>query len=46
MPQDGAFVATVYAPIMFPPAPVQLFTQDKHTSKGGFLSVLACVWGV
>lgn len=32
MPQDGAFVATVYAPIMFPPAPVQLFTQDKHTS--------------
>jgi len=33
MPQEGAFVATVYAPIMFPPAPVLMFTQDKHTSK-------------
>ncbi len=33
MPQEGAFVATLYAPIMFPPAPVLVFTQDKHTSK-------------
>ena len=33
MPQEGSFVATVYAPIMFPPAPVLVFTQDKHTSK-------------
>ena len=32
MPQEGAFVATLYAPIMFPPAPVLVFTQDKHTS--------------
>jgi len=32
MPQEGAFVATLYAPIMFPPAPVVVFTQDKHTS--------------
>ena len=35
MPQEGAFVVTVYAPIMFPPAPLLLFAQDKHTSKGG-----------
>ena len=33
MPQEGAFVATLYAPIMFPPAPVLVFTQDNHTSK-------------
>ena len=33
MPQEGSFVATVFAPIMFPPAPVLVFTQDKHTSK-------------
>ena len=33
MPQEGAFVATLYAPIMFPPAPALVFTQDKHTSK-------------
>ena len=33
MPQEGAFVATVYAPIMFPPAPILAFTQDKHTSE-------------
>ncbi|XP_027056912.1 pre-rRNA-processing protein TSR1 homolog isoform X1 [Pocillopora damicornis] len=32
MPQEGAFVATLYAPIMFPPAPVLVFTQDNHTS--------------
>ncbi|CAH3023579.1 unnamed protein product [Porites evermanni] len=32
MPQEGSFVATVYAPVMFPPAPVLVFTQDKHTS--------------
>ncbi|XP_074621651.1 pre-rRNA-processing protein TSR1 homolog [Acropora palmata] len=32
MPQEGAFVVTVYAPIMFPPAPLLLFAQDKHTS--------------
>lgn len=35
MPQEGAFMVTVYAPIMFPPAPLLLFAQDKHTSKGG-----------
>lgn len=36
MPQEGAFVATLYAPIMFPPAPVLVFTQDKHTSTTWF----------
>lgn len=34
MPQEGTFVATAYAPIMFPPAPALVFTQDKHTSEG------------
>lgn len=40
MPQEGAFVATLYAPIMFPPAPVLVFTQDKHTSKALFSRVV------
>ena len=37
MPQEGAFVATVYAPIMFPPGPALVFTQDNHTSKACYI---------
>ena len=28
LPQDSVTVATVYAPIFFPPAPVQVFTEN------------------
>lgn len=35
LPHDGAIVATVYAPIFFPPAPVLLFTEDNQLIATG-----------
>ncbi|VDM38950.1 unnamed protein product [Toxocara canis] len=44
MPSEGAFVASVFAPIMFPPAPVLVFREDakRHqhlVASGGVLDV-------
>ncbi|KAK3578777.1 hypothetical protein CHS0354_035686 [Potamilus streckersoni] len=44
MPQDGAFVATVFAPVTFPPAPVLVFKESdsgEHDllATGSLLSV-------
>lgn len=35
LPHEGAIVATVYAPIFFPPAPVLIFTDDHQLIATG-----------
>jgi hypothetical protein len=42
MPQDTAVVATLFAPISFPPAPVLVF-QDRPFGKENILITLITV---
>lgn len=43
LPQDGPAVATVYAPVFFPPAPVLMFKENSHGAElvavGSLLSI-------